>query len=283
MDSSHTPQKIPLENTIHDFGDQWTHYRDNEGYYGSTELLQDILGPLMDIHQIAGTAVADIGSGTGRIVRMLLDAGARHVVSLEPSKAFEVLKWNLRDFTSRITLIQGSGEAIPPSGNLDYVFSIGVLHHIRHPAPVVSAAWKALRPGGRIVLWLYGRENNTAYLLVACPLRFVTKHLPHRLLAWISRQLTYGLDGYMWLGRFIPLPLLGYLTNVFSKLSRPKRELCIYDQLNPAYAKYYTRSEVKDLLEKSGFCDVRLYHRHGYSWTATGEKQQRESPTPCVE
>lgn len=44
----------------------------------------------------------------------------------------------------------------------------------------------------------------------------------------------------------------------------------IYDQLNPAYAKYYRRDEARALLEDAGFQDVRLHHRHGYSWTVLG-------------
>ena len=64
--------------TIDDFGEQWTRYRDNDGYYASTRLLGDITEPLLPVSEIRGMRVADIGSGTGRIVNMLLDAGAQH-------------------------------------------------------------------------------------------------------------------------------------------------------------------------------------------------------------
>ena len=50
------------------------------------------------------------------------------------------------------------------------------------------------------------------------------------------------------------------------------RRLVIYDQLNPAHAKYYRRKEVKKLMRDAGFSNIRLYHRHGYSWTAIGTK-----------
>jgi hypothetical protein len=45
------------------------------------------------------------------------------------------------------------------------------------------------------------------------------------------------------------------------------------DQLNPACAKYYSGSEAHALLEDAGFADVRIYRRHGYSWTVMGIKQ----------
>jgi hypothetical protein len=50
------------------------------------------------------------------------------------------------------------------------------------------------------------------------------------------------------------------------------RQLIVYDQLNPAYAKYYTAAEARDLLESTGFESVRLWWRHGYSWTVVGER-----------
>jgi hypothetical protein len=56
-------------------------------------------------------------------------------------------------------------------------------------------------------------------------------------------------------------------------MSPHKRRLAIYDQLNPAYAKYYTREEAAALLAAAGFVDIRLHHRHGYSWSVIGTKQ----------
>ena len=67
--------------------------------------------------------------------------------------------------------------------DLDYIFSIGVLHHITDPNPVVKAVFKALRPGGRFLVWLYGREGNRLYLALLQPLRILSKHLPHSFLA----------------------------------------------------------------------------------------------------
>jgi hypothetical protein len=58
--------------TIADFGDQWQRYTDNEGYYGDVDILEGTFGPLLKLEEIEGKRVAEIGSGTGRIVKMLL-------------------------------------------------------------------------------------------------------------------------------------------------------------------------------------------------------------------
>lgn len=262
------------DKTIADFGEQWIRYRDNEGFYGSQELFADIVGPLLAPDALVGKQVADIGSGTGRIVLMLLRAGASHVTAVEPSDAFDVLVENLRGFQGRVAFIHGVGEKLPPSGTLDAVFAIGVLHHVPDPEPIVKTALQALKPGGRMVVWLYGREGNAAYLALLSSLRLFSKTAPHWMLVALTWLLYFPLAVYIRVCRWLPLPLRKYMTEVIGKMSPAKRRLVIYDQLNPQYAKYYTRAEAIALLADNGFKEVAAYHRHGYSWTVVGSKSQ---------
>lgn len=260
--------------TIDDFGEQWTAFQDNPGYYGSADLLADLFGPLLTLDEVRGAAVADIGSGTGRIVNMLLDAGAGRVVAVEPSAAFDVLKANTAAHADRIEYLQIPGDQLPPHQGLDYVVSMGVLHHIPAPAPVVRAAFEALRPGGRCIAWIYGYEGNETYLSIAIPLRKLTVRLPHKLLVVLSHLLEFALTAYIGLCKILPLPMRSYMRSVLAKFPRSVRRLTIYDQLNPSYAKYYTRAEAEALLSDAGFADVQLYHRHDYSWTVSGTRPQ---------
>jgi SAM-dependent methyltransferase len=260
------------QQTIQDFGRQWTAYTDNSGFYGSTELFEDAFGALLPSREIAGKRVADIGSGTGRIVSMLLALGAGHVVAVEPSDAFDVLRKNTEKDAARITYLHATGDGLPADANVDLVVTYGVLHHIQDPRPVVDACFRALRPGGRMIAWIYGWEGNAAYLRVALPMRKLTTHLPHGALAAMASVLNVGLDVYVPLAKRFPVPLAGYMKSVIANLTREHRKLVIYDQLCPAYARYYREREARELLEKSGFVNVRLHHRHGYSWTVMGDK-----------
>jgi SAM-dependent methyltransferase len=257
--------------TITDFGDQWSHYPDNSGYYGSLALFADICEPLLNIGNVAGKNVADIGSGTGRIVNMLLDAGAAHVTALEPSESFALAIANTADRADRVRVIHDVGTAIPQDQNFDLVLSIGVLHHVENPGPIVEAARRALKPGGMIFIWLYGREGNGIYLTVFEPLRAITRRMPHRVLAALCYLMDLMAMIYTAVSRILPLPMRAYMQNVYSRLAPDKRRLVVYDQLNPAYAKYYRENEARSLLEQNGFHNVRTYHRHGYSWSVIGE------------
>jgi len=260
------------DRTIADFGDQWTRYTDNDGHYGSLDLLADTLGPLLPIGDLAGKRVAEIGSGTGRIVRMLLAAGAVRVLAIEPSQAVEVLRANLADAANRVEILNRRGEEVPAGSNLDYVLSIGVIHHIPDPAPVLAAAFTALKPGGKLVVWVYGKEGNRLAVALIEALRAVTVRLPHAVLALLSHLCNLVLDIYIPLCHLLPLPLRDYMRNVIGKFSRAKRYLVIYDQLKPAYAKYYTADEARALFSEAGFVEIRLYHRRNYSWTIVGTR-----------
>lgn len=260
--------------TIDAFGEQWTRFTENRGHYASQELWRDIIGPLVPDGAFKGARVADIGSGTGRFADILLQIGAAEVVAIEPSAGFQTLRQNLAHWGERVKFLNVRGDQIPSEvGDLDWVISIGVLHHIPEPDPVVRAAFRALRPGGHILIWLYGREGNAAYLSWVEPLRRLTTALPPMLLRWLSWAMTLPLSLYAALCDFVPfLPLSRYMTATISKLDWKTRMLVIYDQLAPAWSKFYRGEEARALLSNAGFVNVRLHHRNGYSWTALGER-----------
>lgn len=258
--------------TIEDFGKQWTRFPENSGWHSSQDCFSDHFGPLMSTAEFEGTRAADIGSGSGRIVQMLLDAGCAKVYAIEPSQSFGVLETVFASERERVSLINDVGEAVGRLHDLDFVISFGVLHHIVDPAPVVAAAFKALRPGGRLAIWLYGHEGNEVYIRASGALRTITKRLPDGALAALASTLDVALRCYIWLCRFLPLPMRGYMLNHLAKVDDRVRKVTIFDQLNPAYAKYYRENEARSLVAAAGFADVQLYHRHGYSWTIVGTK-----------
>jgi len=258
-------------NTIDDFGRQWTRFPQMTGYLTTQECLADHFGELMSIEEFRGKYVADIGAAIGRIASMVLEAGAARVALIEPSDAYLVLE---RTFANdrRVELIRDVGDAVSRLKDLDFVLAFGVLQFISDPNPIVRAAYSALRPGGKIAIWLYSHEGNEAYLRIFGTLRRITVRLPDPVLAGLGSFLALVSVPYIALCRLFPLPLRDYMLNHFAKLDHKMRELTVFDQLNPRYAKYHRREEARALVADAGFHDVRLFHRHGYSWTVIGTK-----------
>jgi SAM-dependent methyltransferase len=260
------------EKSIEDFGEQWTNLSSNTGYYGSIDVLKDICGPIFNTESFKNKVVIDIGAGTGRLTNLLIEAGASHVYSLEPSSAFEKLIDNTKKNRGQISYINVDGENIPTEITYDYALSIGVLHHIPNPQPTVNAAIKQLKKGGSLIIWLYGAEGNQTYLFASKIIRLVTTKLSHKSLLLLCKILLQPLKSYSALCQHLKLPMFKYMRNHISKLDDASLVITIYDQLNPCYSKYYYKDEAIKLLQDGGLINCKIYHRHNYSWTVIGQK-----------
>ena len=257
--------------TIQDFGDQWQiHGQLDQDFWCDPAMLRDYLGPLIDVPELAGRHVAEVGSGSGRIIRMLSQCNPDSLHAIEPSDGIDILRENTRDLEG-LTIHHQRGDTFR-IGSLDYIFSLGVIHHIKDPLPTLRNIRENLAPDGKFVIWVYGRENNGLYLAFYRSVSAITRLLNDRILEFISTCLNYALLPYIFLCRHLPLPLRDYLVNVFAKCGMEKRKFIIFDQLNPTYSKYYTGPELVRTLTAAGFRDIETYHRHGYSWTAVCSK-----------
>jgi SAM-dependent methyltransferase len=257
--------ELSHQDTVEDFGVQWSRFTENRGYYASQEALQDLVNPLLDVQVIRGRWVADVGAGTGRYTALLHKAGARGILAMEPSKAFEVLKRNTANLRS-VSYLKERAENIPNLG-FDLIFCIGVLQFLSDPRPALISMGKALAPGGRLFLWVYGKEGNLPYLTMVRLFRMVTPVLPAAFLDILVSGLLPISNAYASLCRHIELPLAKYIRNYYSKLDQYSRKMVIFDQLNPRFAKYYSEKELKTLIESCGFRHIQMHHRLNYSWS----------------
>ena len=102
-------------------------------------------------------------------------------------------------------------------------------------------------------------------------LSFFTKKLPDGIVYKIASLLNIIIQPYIFLCKYINLPMKNYWLNVFNKCGMQKRRDMIFDQLNPAYAKFYKKNEIEKELLDAGFTNLRFHHRHNYSWSIVGE------------
>jgi SAM-dependent methyltransferase len=261
-----------MGNTIEDFGKQWTRFRENTGFYVSEELFDDVVGPYFDKNDLKGKTVIDVGSGTGRMVQILAVLGCKKIVAVEPSECFRVLVKNTEKYKDIIEYQNAAGGDFDFK-DADYATSKGVIHHIKHPDSTVRNVHESLKPGGKFIMWIYAKEGSEAYLRVINVMRPITTRTPDFLLSWLSHVLNALMLFYIFLCKFIKLPMRDYVLNVFKKLDYRSRHFTIFDQLNPTDAMYYTRQDTEDLLRRNGFNKFELYNRHGYSWTAIATKE----------
>jgi SAM-dependent methyltransferase len=229
----------------------------------------------------AGKRVLDAGCGIGRHAYFAARYGADEVVALDLSDAVEAASTNLREFPN-VRVIQGDLLRPPfrtaaDGDGFDLIYSIGVLHHLPDPASGFRSLIRYLRPGGTIAIWVYGYENNGLVRNVVEPFRRISTRVPPPLLrglAWplgvafhSAAKVVYRPLSGTRVGR--ALPLSEYMSSVASFSFRQNYGI-VFDQLAAPTAAYLKEAEVRDWFEQCQLVDVRISHRHGNSWRASG-------------
>jgi SAM-dependent methyltransferase len=129
---------------------------------GYPAALMDLCGAALGLS--ADAVVADIGSGTGILSRMLLEAGYR-VLALEPNAAMRrIAEGELGSFENFRSLdARAEATGLQPQ-SVDAVFAAQAFHWFQ-PAQARSEFARILRPGGFVVLiWNRRRTTGSPFL-----------------------------------------------------------------------------------------------------------------------
>ena len=108
----------------------------------------------LDLHD--GRTVLDLGAGTGKLTRALLQTGA-HVIAVEPGEA---MLGELRRVLPDVEALLGGAEAIPLADDSVDAATVGqAFHWFRHDE-AVPELHRVLRPGGAVALVWNSRDHN---------------------------------------------------------------------------------------------------------------------------
>ena len=113
-----------------------------------------------------GAVVADIGAGSGFITERLASrvgpAGKVFANDVQPQMLEMLAKRLARKKISNVTLVQGDLDdpKLPPS-SVDLEIMVDVYHEFSQPQAMLRHLREALKPGGRMVLLEYRKEDPT--------------------------------------------------------------------------------------------------------------------------
>lgn len=247
------------------FGYAWNKY--NSIFPIHEEQFQRWIGPI-EPKDFKGADVLDAGCGMGRNSLWTAKYGARRIVAFDYDKrSVDATKRTLVEYP-HAEIRFASIYDITYREEFDIVFSVGVIHHLDRPEEALRRLFQAVRPGGVLVIWVYGRENNLWKIAVVNSVRWLTSRLP----IGFVHILTYLFS--------VPLYLLVKLFPVRSEYLRFMSQSqfrhihhTVFDQLLPRVAHYWTREEVAALVGTlPDPKKIELYHVLKYSWCAVVRK-----------
>jgi SAM-dependent methyltransferase len=265
----------PLAAEVADgFGWEWNRFDELRPEYEQQFL--DWVRPLAR-EDFAGKRVLEGGCGKGRHTRLAADFGAKDVFAIDLGSAVEAAYRNTGHHEA-VHVIQGDLAHLPLKRVADLAFSVGVLHHMPDPRVGFRSLVDRLVPGGRLAVWVYGREGNEWIVQWVDPLRTrVTSRMPRSLLYEATRPLAWLVAGvskgvYGTLAARAPrlhqrLIYRDYLTYI-ARLPAREIHTIVFDQLVTPVAHYLSREEVEGWLTDPRLLEPAVEPHNGNSWRA---------------
>lgn len=215
-----------------------------------------------------GRSFLDVGCGMGRNSHWPMRYGALGGWAIDTDeRTLALARRNLLGFPA-LEVRRMSAYEIEAEARFDIVFSIGVLHHLEHPERALLRMVRAARPGGLVLIWVYGRENNEWIVRLVDPLR---RRLFSRLPMPLLHALSWPPTAALFLALRLGLRRPEYF-ELIRRFSFAQLRVIVLDQLLPRISRYWRRAEVERLMAGAGLEDIRLTHVNGVSWSALGAR-----------
>lgn len=264
--TEHLKSDTFAEDIQYTFGAEWTAHRQIRPEHAK-EFAQYF--DLVDCSALKEVRVCDLGCGSGRWSSFLVNQ-CRELVLVDFSESIFVARENLRAAGNAI-FIRADITKLPfADDSMDFVFCLGVLHHL--PVPCLEATRSLKRLAPRLLIFLYyALDNRPFYFRTALSLVTAVRLVLARIRSERLRKII-SLLGAIFV--YKPLVILGQLLQViglgshvplydfYKEKSLGRIEQDVYDRFFTRIEQRVTRAEIAAL--QSDFSEVRISEQLPY-------------------
>jgi len=267
-----------IKKTISAFGRRWNAVFKRMG--ALTEFFLPSIQPVRK-ELFRDKVIVDGGGGFGRLSKLMLDYGARHVVLVDASDGVYAAREYLAPYRDRVTIVRANLLNPPLKvGAFDIFLCHGVLHHTGAPRRVLGNIARALDPArGITILWVYAKEGNRLLARLIATARTACASIGDKgrwmvasvvdFLFWVLTNAVYrpldrlfGIKGKLYYGEYF----MDFLyDSVFN--NRVDRLQMYHDFLTTRIVEYYSRNELEAWLRAAGFKKISLHFYRRQSWS----------------
>jgi SAM-dependent methyltransferase len=275
-----TAQSSPLPDagTADAFARSWN--RVGSGSVYTRAQFEDWMRPIHPA-TFAGKSVLELGFGNGSLLYHVGACGPSRLVGVELGDTLARTRENLAHLPPGILELHRGDLTKVDLGPFDYVYCIGVLHHLAAPEEGFYAVLRHTRPGGHFHCWVYAAEGNEVVIHFVDPMRRVVSRLPW----WLTKYgfafpLSLPYFAYAKAVRRLPpkvaerMPLGEYSRWIGERDLGFFRHVA-FDQLVSPRTAYIPRDAVDRWLRHSDVDPTSTYviRRNGNSWKFGGRRK----------
>jgi SAM-dependent methyltransferase len=259
--------------TLSRFGYEWNHFLDYD-----CKNFKSFIAPL-PTDFFKGRIGLDAGCGAGRHSKAAGELGAE-MIAIDLSTAVDAAYLNNVN-NERVHVVQADIYHFPiRDKSFDFIFSLGVLHHLPEPELGYRSLIPLLKEGGALFIWVYAYAVRKVALEI---LRFVSQRLSNdniRRMAYLCNLVDYGV--FVNFYRLLSvLPIVDYLVRNCSpprvkEYARHGFKVGYtdwFDRLSAPISNYYKRHEMLEWLERSQLSNTRLNLVEDSWWWLYGERK----------